>query len=147
VTVSKATVNFTDSTIQFTGNAITIEYVNKFVDTLKFSSFTTSSTNDKVPSREDCDNNKLPDGYHKDSTGNCVKDAKQAFTFVVLDKFTYTEKSVNYTIILKFDPLLFSGEVDSVGLTVPQIITTRSLTELPTILKPDPTPPAQPKKN
>jgi hypothetical protein len=156
VTVSKASVSFTDSTIEFTGNAITLEYVNKFVDTLKFATFTTSLNSDVAPSRDDCDNNKIPQGYHKDSSGNCVKDEKQAFSLVVLDKFAFadktsadktTEKSVNYTIDLKFDPLLFSNQFDSVGLVVPQITTTRSITELPTILKPDPVPATPTKKN
>jgi hypothetical protein len=140
VTLSRVSTSFADSTLEFTGTAKTFDYVNKFVDTLKFAQFSTSLVTDKLPTGEDCEKNNLPPGFHKDEKGFCVKDTKKAFSTVVLSSFGYNEKGISYKITLKFDSGLFSGTVDSVELTIPQIITTRSITELPSIIQADPAP-------
>jgi len=104
-TISKLDVDFTQNTIQIDGSADTLNTVNKFTDTLKFTNYT--------------------------STGNSK--AKPAFSNVVLSTFGRDSKGATYTITLKFDPVIFQNTSD-VGLTVPNIISTRSEVEQPTVL-------------
>lgn len=95
-----------DNTMSFTGTAKDILTVNKFVDTLKFTKYTTDTN----------------------------QELKPAFNTVVLTAFARTDKEATYTIDLKFDPALFSAENKVVTLAVPKITSTRSETERPTSL-------------
>ncbi len=104
--IDKLTVNFEENTITINGAADSNETINKFTDTLKFTTY--------AP---------------KDST----EKGKAAFTNVVLATFTRTTKNATYTITTNFDPAIFSQAQDIV-LTVPQIISTRSALEQPTAL-------------
>lgn len=106
IKISSLDVNMDDSTIKFTGTAKSIESINKFVDTLKFTDYVTDQNQDK----------------------------KRAFSTVVLDSFSSNDKESKYTISLKFDPLIFSSENKNVLLIVPKITSTRSQTEQPTEL-------------
>lgn len=54
----------------------------------------------------------------------------RAFSDVVLADFSATEGGVNFDVVLKFDPYIFDS-ANSVTLTVPNIISTRSETEKP----------------
>jgi len=105
-TISNVSVNFLKDTASIQGNADSIGTVNTFVDTLKFTNYTI--------------------GKNKE-TG--------AFSNVVLSAFAENISSpgVSYTITLSFDPLIFSG-TEQATLAVPQIITTRSITQQPTDL-------------
>lgn len=103
--IARMEVNFTESTMSLTGSANSLETVNKFVDTLKFTNYTTSNS----------------------------KEPKSAFSNVVLANFGRDSESANYTIELSFDPEIFS-ELVSVELSVPNIITTRSEVEQPDVL-------------
>lgn len=58
---------------------------------------------------------------------------KSAFSDVVLSSFTRDSKQATYSITLKFDPVIFTG-TETVELTVPQIISTRSEVDKPTAL-------------
>jgi Tfp pilus assembly protein PilN len=106
-TISNISIDFTQNTMTITGNANTLDTVNTFVDTLKFTTYTTES-------------NSTP---------------TKAFTQVVLSSFSVpTSKSgASYTITLSFDPTIFSN-TSNVTLTVPQTVTTRSVTDQPTDL-------------
>jgi len=103
VTISSASADFTQNTLVLVGNAKTIDDVNTFVDTLKFTTYTSDS--------------------------NAV--ASKPFSHVVLTSFSVSDQaSVAYTINLSFDPTIFSNTA-TVNLTVPNTITTRSVTDQP----------------
>jgi Tfp pilus assembly protein PilN len=106
VQISSLTLNLADSTIQITGTAKSLESVNKFVDTLKFTDFTTDQN----------------------------QEAKKAFSEVVLTSFGRTDKDATYSVTLKYDPIIFSSEAKTVTLIVPKITSTRSQTESPGVL-------------
>lgn len=110
VQISTLKLNYDDSTMNIIGTAKSLEAVNKFVDTLKFTDYTTDKTTDK----------------------------KRAFSEVVLTAFSRSEKEATYTINMKFDPTIFSGDVKTVTLIVPSITSTRSQTEQPDIFKAQP---------
>lgn len=104
--ISNLTADFSQNTLSITGLADNLVTVNTYVDTLKFTTYTTDSTTTAVP----------------------------AFTNVVLASFTRDTKNATYTITLNFDPLIFSGNSTNVKLNVPKIITTRSEVDKPTDL-------------
>lgn len=104
-TISASKVDFAAGVITVSGSADSLSTVNKYVDTLKFTDFTQTGSEDK----------------------------KKAFSEVVLSSFGKGEKEVTYQIAAKFDPLIFSGQTE-VKLVVPSIVSTRSTTEKPTDL-------------
>lgn len=97
--------DFSESSLQITGGADSLSTVNQFVDTLKFTTFTTD----------------------KDDA------AQKAFSDVVLANFSKNDKGVTYDIAFKFNPEIFNNTV-KVQLVVPKIISTRSETQKPTDL-------------
>lgn len=102
VTISQLELNYETMTMEFRGSADSLNTINKFVDTLKFTQYTDTEAETKV----------------------------NAFSEVVLDEFAKDTEEANYTITLKFDPYIFDS-ANSVSLTVPEIISTRSETEKP----------------
>lgn len=105
VSINKATVDFEGSIVNLTGSSNDLAMVNKFVDTLKFTKYDTTSG---------------------------VQD-KEAFSKVVLKAFTRDSDSATYTIEFTFDPVIFS-QTEEVKLEVPDIISTRSKVERPAAL-------------
>jgi hypothetical protein len=103
-TISHLIVDFDNKTIAINGKAQTLEVVNKFVDTIKFTDY------------------KMADD----------KDQKRAFSDVVLKTFGRDEKEATYEINLTFDAAIFDN-AHSVSLVVPKIISTRSQTEKPDV--------------
>lgn len=103
--IAKLDVDFSVDTLEVSGSASDLATVNKYADTLKFTKYTTKTQ----------------------------KGEKNAFTNVVLSNFTVDAKSTTYSITLKFDPLIFN-ETQTVTLTVPNIISTRSEVDKPTAL-------------
>lgn len=108
--ISDVDVDYTEDTMTIAGTANNLETVNKYVDVLKFTTFT--------------------DG----------KDQKPAFTGVVLTSFGVATAgakgstgAVAYTIDFKFNETIFNN-TKVVQLTIPNIISTRSITEKPTDL-------------
>lgn len=95
--IARLLVNFDDSKLTVSGSANSLETINKFVDTLKFTEFTVNGDETK----------------------------KRAFSNVVLTNFGRTSDAASYTIDLSFDPAIF-GQQQKVNLKVPEIITTRS---------------------
>ena len=106
VNISKLNVDYAQNQIIISGGADTLDTVNTFADTLKFTTYTL-----------------------KDSGAS----GKSAFSNVVLTTFSRDKKGATYTITAKFDPAIFSEESD-VALNVPNIISTRSAVEKPTVL-------------
>ncbi|MDL2363554.1 MAG: PilN domain-containing protein [Patescibacteria group bacterium] len=109
--VSLATLdtNLVDQTMTITGAANTFSDVNKYVDTLKFTEFTTATMTEKT----------------------------KAFSAVVLTNFgvsdstTASARPVSYTLTFKYDPILVKV-TEKVTLKVPNKITTRSELGQPT---------------
>lgn len=103
VTISQFNIDYTQNTISITGNADSLDTVNSFTDTLKFTT------------------------YKKDGAKT------NAFNSVVLSQFSRSTSGATYTITANFDPNIFNS-ANNVTLTVPNIISTRSVLEQPTDL-------------
>lgn len=88
-TISDMHVDFTQNTMTITGNAPSLDVVNTFVDSLKFTNYTTSGSSSPQP----------------------------AFSSVVLASFSRSATSATYSITFNFDPTIFSVAND-VTLTV-----------------------------
>lgn len=97
VSIARLNVNFESNTMRISGGANSLETINQFVDTLKFTEYTTDD----------------------DDT------SRQAFSAVVLTNFGRDVANASYTIELSFDPIIFS-QLEQVSLKVPNIVTTRS---------------------
>lgn len=106
--ITKMDIDYEKNTISISGTAQSLEVVNTYVDTLKFTEY------------------KVVGGEGKDPN------TKKAFSDVVLSNFGRAE-ATTYTIEASFDPIIFS-QLSDVELTVPQKTTTRSTTEQPTDL-------------
>jgi hypothetical protein len=110
VNISKLSIDYVQHTLIFDGTADKLESVNRFVDTLKFTTYTVG-----------------------DET-----DSKKAFADVVLTSFGRTDKEATYTVNLNFDPAIFDS-TQAVKLVVPNTITTRSALDKPQALFQTPT--------
>ncbi len=104
VTIGNVTLDFVDSTMSIAGTADSLSTINKFVDTLKFSTYT-----DKNDSNSE--NTKI-------------------FSDVVLSSFSRSDKEATYTITMKFDPAIFDSS-KNIEVKVPSITSSRSETEKP----------------
>lgn len=103
--IASINADFTQGTMTVSGSASTLATVNKFVDTLKFTTYTKGD----------------------DQT------SQNAFSEVVLASFGVSDQDTSYELTFKFNPEIFNNTLD-VKLTVPDIISTRSQTEKPTDL-------------
>jgi hypothetical protein len=106
VSIGELEVNFDEKTMVIKGGAEDLLSINKFVDSIKFTTLV--------------------------EAGNEQKDRKP-FSDVVLKEFTRNEDETTYTLNLSFDPVIFDN-TKTVSLTVPKITSTRSETEKPTDL-------------
>jgi hypothetical protein len=97
VQISNVDLKFEDNSLVITGTAKGLEQVNKYVDTLKYTKYTTNQSQDQ----------------------------KQAFSNVVLSSFGRSDKEATYTITTNFDPELFSNDYTEVKLAIPNVTTTR----------------------
>ncbi|MDB5183064.1 MAG: putative Fimbrial assembly family protein [Candidatus Saccharibacteria bacterium] len=102
ISMKRIDLDFVAGTLETEGTADTLESVNRYVDTLKFTTYTTDS--DKTP--------------------------VNAFSSVILKTFNRDTKTASYTIDFNFDPVIFNAD-QKVNLIVPSTVTTRSETELP----------------
>jgi hypothetical protein len=110
ISLSNYTSDFTAYTVTIIGTSDTLSSVNKYVDTLKFTTYTTDKNSTKTP----------------------------AFSNVVLTSFglsTGTDPKVktttsSFTISLAYDPNIFDNKL-KVTLNVPSLITTRSEVDKP----------------
>ncbi len=107
VNIGKLNVDHVGYKLSFSGTTDNLGTVNKFVDTLKFTTYS------------------FGDGDAKTEV--------KPFTEVVLASFGRTEKDATYQISLTFDPVIFESSNNGT-MTVPKITSTRSDTEKPTDL-------------
>ncbi|MBX4197092.1 hypothetical protein KW801_00865 [Candidatus Saccharibacteria bacterium] len=103
INIGRLTISTVNSTIDIQGTSDKVETINKFVDTLKFTSYT---------------------------VGSDQNTKKLAFSNVLLTKIDRDDKGASYTVDATFDPALFSGS-QGVTLVVPQETTTRSVINTP----------------
>lgn len=102
VTISSTKVDFAAKTMSITGNTKALSTVNQYVDTLKFTTYTSDNSTQ----------------------------ATKAFSNVVLSSFSKDDKSSSYQIDFSFDSAIFDN-TQKVSLTVPKIISTRSEVDKP----------------
>jgi Tfp pilus assembly protein PilN len=105
VSIGRLNVNFESETMRISGSADSLETINQFVDTLKFTEYTADD----------------------DETSH------QAFSSVVLTNFGRDVANASYTIELSFDSTIFS-QLEQIELKVPNIVTTRSGAAQPEVL-------------
>lgn len=105
VNIGEMVADFDEKTIEVKGTSDTLQNVNKFVDTIKFTTFKDNGEESKA----------------------------KPFTGVVLSEFVRNDKETTYTISFSFDEVIFDINHD-IALTVPKITSTRSETEKPTEL-------------
>ncbi len=111
VNIGSMTLDFSASKLEITGTTDSIGTINKFVDTLKFTTYTALGND-----------------------GSATNPLNKAFKDVVMASFGRTDKDATYQITLNFDKTIFDGS-KNVTLNVPKnFITTRSETEKPTDL-------------
>ena len=107
IQISSLKLNYDDNTMLISGTASSLEEINKFVDTLKFTKYTTDTNQAQTA----------------------------AFSSVVLTGFNSSDgKKAGYSVSFKFDPAIFNSSNKSVFLAVPKITSTRSQTESPDAL-------------
>ncbi len=98
--LNRVTVDFSTSKLEVAGTGKSLEEVNRYVDTLKFTSYRVGDVAETTP----------------------------AFTDVVLGTFGRDDKGASFTITLTFNPAIFDQSQD-IQLVIPQIVTTRSQVE------------------
>ncbi len=152
VKISQLDIDFDQHTLTFTGSADELSTVNKFVDTLKFTTYTTGAIkgdwqsgtsyklNDLVAHNNvsyvgttdaTASNDNEPGvGAHWQSQW---KLAPSAFSNVVLASFSRSGPTASFTVSLDFDSAIFNS-ANTIALNVPKIVTTRSETEHPSDL-------------
>jgi hypothetical protein len=107
--ISQLDVDFAAHTMTIAGSSPSLDVANTFTDTLKFTT------------------------YQKTTDGQTYSDSAKAFSQVVLSQFARNNSGATYTITLSYNQDIFNSAA-AVKLTVPKIISTRSLTEQPTDL-------------
>lgn len=103
VSIGDLTVDLAENTMQITGTADSQHAVNTFIDTLKFTTYTTGQGSS----------------------------SQRAFPTVVQSDFAIADGRVSYKLDVKFDQALFSSAQAAPTLQVPTLTTTRSVLEDP----------------
>ncbi len=104
VSINNLQIDFGGQKMTITGTANTLASVNQYVDTLKFTTFSSGGG-----------------------------DAQPAFTDVVLTSFALTQHEADYTVSFTYSPDIFNITKE-LKLTVPNKVTTRSELEQPSDL-------------
>jgi Tfp pilus assembly protein PilN len=100
VFISTTTLDITKNQLEITGTANNIASINKFADTLKFATYSSGDSSGKSP-----------------------------FTNV-LTRLSRNAETANYSITLKFEPILFDNTAEVV-IIIPNTVTTRSTINQP----------------
>lgn len=105
VNLNNLSIDFTQQTVTLSGTADSLASINQYVDTLKFTTYTSTNVTKSTP----------------------------AFSNVVLSSFGLSTHEASYTISLSYDKNIFDI-TQTVHLKVPQQVTTRSQLDQPTDL-------------
>lgn len=127
-------------TLNIKGNTDSLTVVNKFVDTIKFTGFVVNNADDESGQTSCGFGNIEQQAPNPDGKTIC-----RAFSQVVLKSFELNasiasgEKPVAYEISFMYDPLLFKylqapNDQQPIELRIPNIVSTRSVTEKPSKL-------------
>ena len=106
VSIGSLTVDLATNVMQISGTASSQHAVNTFIDTLKFTKYTTDSNNAPL----------------------------NAFPTVIETNFALSGNNVSYLLDVHFDPILFSNSQSPPKLQVPTLTTTRSVIDNPSSL-------------
>lgn len=112
ITIGDIEVDFEANTMVIQGTAESLEKVNKYVDTIKFTTFSEVQTDGSEP----------------------IPSKTKPFNSVVLDDYTRSDKEVTYKIILSYDPAIFDNSKNIILVVPKNKITTRSELEKPSDL-------------
>jgi len=104
ISVQSLNVMFDTPTIEVSGQAPKVEEMNKYIDTLKFTTI---------------------------DYGDGGDNSKKAFNQVVLSSYSINEKGVGFRINFNYEPDIFMSDKENLKLVVPKITSTRSATERP----------------
>lgn len=107
VSVESFDVDLLASKIEVKGQALSIEEMNKYIDTLKFTTI---------------------------NYGDNTTPEKKAFPKVVLNSYSINAKGAGFGVSLTYEPDIFKSDKTNLKLVVPKITSTRSETERPTDL-------------
>jgi Tfp pilus assembly protein PilN len=121
VKIGTVQINFVDNTIKIEGIAPSIASVNRFTDTIKFATYTSTSGTESQTVDATQASEKLP-----------------AFSEVTTE-LSRNEERATYEINATFDPVLFNNS-QTVSLIIPNTVTTRSTQGKPTISNTDENP-------
>lgn len=113
VDISSFTIDFTQQTITITGTTDSLSSVNQYVDTLKFTNYTSATNTTATPAF----NNVVLSSFGIDTS----------------DQSGQSGQNTDYTILMSYDKNIFDI-TQKIKLTVPSKVTTRSELEQPTDL-------------
>ncbi|QQS20349.1 hypothetical protein IPL85_02790 [Candidatus Saccharibacteria bacterium] len=125
--LTKLTVDFSQTTMSIGGKAPTLDAVSVYTDTLKATTYkigpdvAPKSLSDVCPNIEG-DQTSVPARMMIDKDFNCVS-APKAFSTVVLEKFGRDDKGATFNITFKYNPDIFD-DTKAVQLLVPSGIQT-----------------------
>jgi len=133
ISMTKLDMDFSTSTMIIEGSADTLESVNRYVDTLKFTTYSaddasTVATDSKPATSGASATDAASTAQTTSSTA--ARPSTKAFTNVVLTEFNRDAKLATFKVTVMFDKTIFDSS-KNVTLNVPKTITTRSETELP----------------
>lgn len=120
VYIADVNIDLAEGTFEISGQADELVDVNKYVDTIKFTQYRI------IPEQEEGAEEQI-----------VVEELEKvnAFSEVVLSNFTIDDEETSYSIVFKFDPLLFDN-TKNVQFLVPNKVTTRSQVERPLFQQP-----------
>jgi hypothetical protein len=108
--ISQMDMDVESAALTIEGNATSLDVANTYIDTLKFTTFQEVTVDGETGGSEE-----------------------KAFSNVVMTQFTRNSTGATFTITCNYEPKIFDNTLQ-VKLTVPKIVSTRSLTEQPTDL-------------
>ncbi len=117
IEITELEIDFDESLLVITGETDTLEDVNIFTDTLKFTEYEVVVDNEESDDADSSDDIELP----------------RAFNGVELNDFSRTTAGTNFVIRISYKPEIFSSESD-IRLIIEDTITTRSEQESPDVL-------------
>jgi len=117
IELTELEINFDENLLVVTGETDTLENVNKFTDTLKFTEYEVLADDE---------------GVGDDSSDNDIELPRE-FNGVELSDFSRTTDGTNFVIRISYEPEIFSSE-DETRLIIEDTITTRSEQESPDVL-------------
>jgi len=123
VSMASVDLSLDEQTLGISGSAESINLINKFADTLKFTNYQVTYKTDGE--KKGCAFQEI--SYDQNTKVQVCK----AFSEVVLESFDRDDKSAKYQLNLKFDPAIFAGSGEPTLLIPAGKITTRSETERP----------------